>query len=231
MKISKLKTLAGLIGGLSLAALLTTGARAELISIGLQEAEVNGGAITTVAAQSGVAGFFGSYGSFSVNLVGAADATALGLPTLLSSNTLNIANASGGTLQVWVTAQGLSFAAAQRLLESSFTVNGLVNASVVENTFFSSSNALYGGATSLGTFSTSASPAKFVSAGSVEDLTGPFSVTEEYTITSQANGSANLTATISAVPEPSTWAMLLIGFAGVGFTAYRGRSRSRLRLA
>ena len=27
----------------------------------------------------------------------------------------------------------------------------------------------------------------------------------------------------AAVPEPSTWAMLLIGFAGVGFTAYRRR--------
>lgn len=28
---------------------------------------------------------------------------------------------------------------------------------------------------------------------------------------------------IAAVPEPSTWAMLLIGFAGVGFAAYRKR--------
>ena len=27
----------------------------------------------------------------------------------------------------------------------------------------------------------------------------------------------------SAVPEPSTWAMLLIGFAGIGFAAYRKR--------
>jgi hypothetical protein len=25
----------------------------------------------------------------------------------------------------------------------------------------------------------------------------------------------------AAVPEPSTWAMLLLGFAGVGFMAYR----------
>jgi hypothetical protein len=29
-------------------------------------------------------------------------------------------------------------------------------------------------------------------------------------------------ATVSAVPEPSTWAMMLIGFAGIGFAAYRG---------
>jgi hypothetical protein len=32
------------------------------------------------------------------------------------------------------------------------------------------------------------------------------------------------TAFQAAVPEPSTWAMLLIGFAGIGFAAYRRRS-------
>jgi hypothetical protein len=34
-----------------------------------------------------------------------------------------------------------------------------------------------------------------------------------------------LFGSISAVPEPSTWAMLLIGFAGIGFAAYRKRQR------
>jgi hypothetical protein len=28
---------------------------------------------------------------------------------------------------------------------------------------------------------------------------------------------------LSAVPEPSTWAMLLFGFAGLGYFGYRGR--------
>ena len=28
---------------------------------------------------------------------------------------------------------------------------------------------------------------------------------------------------VAAVPEPSTWAMMLLGFAGVGFAAYRKR--------
>jgi hypothetical protein len=32
---------------------------------------------------------------------------------------------------------------------------------------------------------------------------------------------------VAAVPEASTWAMLLIGFTGIGFSAYRRRSRSR----
>ncbi len=36
-------------------------------------------------------------------------------------------------------------------------------------------------------------------------------------------GSATVTETITAVPEPSTWAMAFIGFAIVGFAAHRGR--------
>ena len=30
---------------------------------------------------------------------------------------------------------------------------------------------------------------------------------------------------VSAVPEPSTWAMMILGFAGVGFVAYRRRNQ------
>jgi hypothetical protein len=36
---------------------------------------------------------------------------------------------------------------------------------------------------------------------------------------------------VSAVPEPSTWAMLLLGFLGVGFVAYRKNARPVLHLA
>jgi hypothetical protein len=33
------------------------------------------------------------------------------------------------------------------------------------------------------------------------------------------------------VPEPSTWAMMLLGFAGVGFMAYRRKSKQALMAA
>jgi hypothetical protein len=33
---------------------------------------------------------------------------------------------------------------------------------------------------------------------------------------------------ITATPEPSTWAMMLLGFAGVGFMAYRRKAKSAL---
>ena len=44
---------------------------------------------------------------------------------------------------------------------------------------------------------------------------------------STAGYGGNLATTaIGAVPEPSTWAMMILGFAGVGFMAYRRRSGS-----
>jgi len=36
---------------------------------------------------------------------------------------------------------------------------------------------------------------------------------------------------VTAVPEPSTWAMMILGFAGVGFMAYRRKSRPALMAA
>ena len=36
---------------------------------------------------------------------------------------------------------------------------------------------------------------------------------------------------VSAVPEPSTWAMMILGFFGVGFVAYRRKSASAFRVA
>ena len=47
----------------------------------------------------------------------------------------------------------------------------------------------------------------------------------------------NITATVSAVsevsavPEPSTWAMMILGFAGIGFMAYRRKSKPALMAA
>lgn len=43
---------------------------------------------------------------------------------------------------------------------------------------------------------------------------------------------AGTTSTIAgAVPEPATWAMMILGFLGVGFVSYRRRAGSSLRLA
>jgi hypothetical protein len=36
---------------------------------------------------------------------------------------------------------------------------------------------------------------------------------------------------VGSVPEPSTWAMMILGFFGVGFMAYRRKSQTSLRFA
>jgi hypothetical protein len=41
-----------------------------------------------------------------------------------------------------------------------------------------------------------------------------------------ANGAAFLNESVGGVPEPSTWAMMILGFAGIGFLAYRRKNRS-----
>jgi PEP-CTERM motif len=59
----------------------------------------------------------------------------------------------------------------------------------------------------------------------------PFSLTIGVAITRTTAGTSTGDFNLSAVPEPSTWAMMVLGFVGVGFMAYRRRDRgSRFRL-
>jgi PEP-CTERM motif len=44
-------------------------------------------------------------------------------------------------------------------------------------------------------------------------------------------GIIDFTLQTSAVPEPSTWAMMILGFMGVGFMAYRRKSQTNFRFA
>ena len=50
-------------------------------------------------------------------------------------------------------------------------------------------------------------------------------------VTHQGPFNAAFTLSGSAVPEPSTWAMMLLGFAGLGFAGHRRARRSRAALA
>jgi hypothetical protein len=62
---------------------------------------------------------------------------------------------------------------------------------------------------------------------SFSELLGPGSYSELITgkINSKRLGIGG-TVTTTAVPEPSTWAMMLLGFAGLGFVGYRASRRS-----
>jgi hypothetical protein len=53
----------------------------------------------------------------------------------------------------------------------------------------------------------------------------PFSLTIGTAIALTSGGSATGDLSLSAVPEPSTWAMMILGFIGVGFMAYRRKDK------
>jgi hypothetical protein len=56
--------------------------------------------------------------------------------------------------------------------------------------------------------------------GAVQDLTNAF--TGQFDLDNSLP-TIQVTSDVSDVPEPSTWAMMMLGFAGLGYAGYRGR--------
>lgn len=72
---------------------------------------------------------------------------------------------------------------------------------------------------------------RFVVGGSLLSISGPFANEQLFAIfgpQAALTPAAFLTleTSVAAVPEPATWAMMIVGFAGVGFLAYRRKSKS-----
>jgi hypothetical protein len=60
------------------------------------------------------------------------------------------------------------------------------------------------------------------------DFVGRPGWSDVITTWNDANGNANLTFASDSIPEASTWAMLLVGFAGLGFAGYRAKAKLAL---
>jgi PEP-CTERM motif len=72
---------------------------------------------------------------------------------------------------------------------------------------------------------------RFVIGGSLLSISGPFANEQLFAIFGPQAALApaaflTLETSVAAVPEPATWAMMIVGFAGVGFVAYRRKSKS-----
>jgi len=116
---------------------------------------------------------------------------------------------------------------------STFSANFLIGSqnitSIAFTNYIDASNVAFGQATQIGTFvcagGTTCDAGPF--GAHVNGLNGPYSETERIVIT--FNGGASFVQTnseiSSAVPEPSTWAMMILGFLGVGFLANRRRKQ------
>ena len=64
--------------------------------------------------------------------------------------------------------------------------------------------------------------------GTANGGTSPIDVAFAADLTDVRTGAVGATLT-PAVPEPSTWAMMILGFMGVGFLAYRRRGQQNFR--
>jgi hypothetical protein len=200
------------------------GSSQAAIFIGLQQAGVNGGAVTTVTSGAGSAVFAASYGTFELELITGVPGVA---PSILGSTTndTNVASTTGGTLDIYVTRDNITGPIPFKFL-STFTSNSLpAGWTVTERTFVDAANGHYGGAllashvfNSIGTFT------------HLDDFVGgagPYSVTTQYTLVAPTGGNSLNTISIhnGAVPEPGTWALMIMGFGGAG-AMLRSRRRS-----
>jgi hypothetical protein len=208
---------AGAIAGLSVPA------HAATISIGTA---LNGGTITlqNSGAAPGPVTFSGPVGAYNIDTVSGVDLSA----TSLDSNSIS-ATSTGTTevLDVYVSVSDVTGLSGLQRALSGLTVNFLTPGwSVTESTFEDNSNLVFGTANTLATHTFISGPDIFTALAPVS-VTSPFSVTELYQISSNGlSGAANDTIDVSGVPEPSTWAMLGIGFAVIGLVGFR-KARAR----
>ena len=205
------------LSGVALLVTLASAAEASLVTIGLS---IGGGAPT-----------FQASGQNQVSVInGVSQITAFSAPLLptdlLDSTSLNITTGGAVTFSVFITAQGLTSPTGLNTFTSSFTSNILpAGWTVTEATFIDAGNGLFttGSPLSSATFNAIGTSVKTAlgNAGA-----GPYSLTERYTVNATGAGTVSSTISMSsAVPEPSTWAMMILGFIGVGFMAYRRKDK------
>jgi len=162
-----------------------------------------------------------AFGPFNLNSLSINSATFLAPPGVLSTNTLDVDQTMLGThtLTLDIVASGLTGINDVQNFLTTFSVSGQTTGwAIIEKSFIDG--------TLLAT-----SPIFTGTDGSGNSLNsqfvGPtFNAEVLYTITSLDTGSVNggIDISTSAVPEPSTWAMMLLGFVGLAFM-FRNRRR------
>jgi hypothetical protein len=209
------------------------GARAETLELGVGSPPVSvaGPSSSSVSFTDPAGTFLGQGSDFSGGFV-------LGSTTHAIS-----ANIPFTTIDIWVTETGINIGPLPQKLKfvSSFTENTLpMGASVTETTWFDISGKAFGTGTELGTHTFTSIGTDTSAPFIINDHTvTPYSITEEYVVTIGASSptspialsSIDITTTteghIPFVPEPSTWTMMALGFAGLGYAAYGRRRKFR----
>ena len=190
---------------------------------------VNGGAVAPAAtvatgpdslAFAGVAGGYSFLGSASAGM----------LPDLLFSNLIATRTRSEGvaSLDIFVTETDLTQSSG--LFDSGLTANQSARPLPVTLTsYIDPLNGLYGGQTLGGPVTFSSATPQTLGVNSVVAVNGPYSVTARYHVQGGAPGvSENASIDIAeAAPEPASWALMILGFGGLG-AVLRRRSQGAL---
>jgi hypothetical protein len=203
--------------------LLTSASRAAIVlSIGIDTGsgpvQVAGPATDFVTAS----GSGGNYGSTFSNT--AVTATSGPLPLLLTATSINAVSDQAGTEKIFFTAQNISNLAGVVGFFENLTANftATAGATVTESTFVDTANGQFTTVIPVGSLKFITPVLGATASGTANTGTLPFSLTEEFDITATAPSQYfQLTANVSAVPEPGTWALMGVGFACLGFLAYR----------
>jgi len=231
---SLVKGVLSILGGAGIAVSVASGASAA-VSIGFSE-DV-GPFSGPVATGATLATYGGGFGDFAVSVTTGTIGTG---PTFGSQNLTQFSSSTNHTLNVFVTATDLTGPAPSGLQSflSSFTSQLLPPGwTVTESTYFNANNLAFGQGTLLDK-NVFQNIGTSVQSGN-GSISGPYSLTEIYTISAvgvtggavQTALSNILVSATPAVPEASTWAMMLLGFLGVGTLAYRRKGSARaLRL-
>jgi hypothetical protein len=203
------------------------GAAAQTISIGYGPA----GSITTLASGEPFVSALGPGAQFQAT----AQDFSFGADLGSTNATISVLGTPGSTISIWVTETDIDLGPTPQQLSitSSLTQNTLPEgATVTETTYFDASNMAYGTATQLATATFSSIGTSGPSTMLVNALV-PYSITEEYDVSfllpapPTALSTISLTTTtdgpIPIVPELSTWMMMAIGFAGLGYAGYSRR--------
>ena len=232
-----MRTLTKLLAATALAAgmAVSASAHANVVSIQVKLDNVlyNLSSTGTYTQGANFANFFGSIGTFNLNLLGG---SINDVPLLQTNANVQGVDSVSHKLEIFITGQGYTLpigpaAAYTSTFQTSVLSSGWT---IDETTWISPTNQVPPSLSYVGTTLATAHMDPSLIAGTTavtgyDPGAGPYSISAQYTIItgvgSQGNGAANSVVNVlNAVPEPATWALMIMGFGGVGALA-RNRRR------